>query len=54
MNLALQVWDANVGDTRRIEFDLCEQTRVRFDQEGVKRPSPYQAVVLKKEEQRRT
>jgi small conductance mechanosensitive channel len=48
--LTLRVWCANIGDAKQVEFDLYEQAKGRFDQEGIERPSLYQTVVLKKEE----
>lgn len=50
VTLSLRAWCANVGDAKQVEFDLYEQARARFDQEGIARPSSYQTVVLKKEE----
>lgn len=49
VTLTLRVWCANIGDAKQVEFDLYEQAKGRFDQEGIERPSPYQTVVLKKE-----
>jgi small conductance mechanosensitive channel len=48
--LTMRVWCANIGDAKQVEFDLYEQAKGRFDQEGIERPSLYQTVVLKKEE----
>lgn len=49
VTLTLRVWCANAGDAKQVEFDLYEQARECFDQEGIERPSTYQTVVLKKE-----
>jgi small conductance mechanosensitive channel len=50
VTLSLRAWCANVGDAKQVEFDLYEQARARFDEEGIARPSSYQTVVLKNEE----
>ncbi len=50
VTLTLRVWCANIGDARQVEFDLYEQAKECFDQEGIERPLPYQTVVLKREE----
>jgi len=49
VTLSLRVWCSNVGDAKQVEFDLYEQAKGRFEEEGIERPSPYQTVVLKKE-----
>lgn len=50
VTLALRVWCANIGDAKQVEFDLYEQAKERLEQEGIEGPSPYQTVVLRKEE----
>jgi len=48
VTLTLRAWSANVGDAKQVEFDLYEQAKQRFDQEGIEGPSSDQTVVLKK------
>jgi len=49
VTLSLRVWCANADDAKQVEFDLYEQAKKRFDQEGIEIPYPYTNVVLKKE-----
>jgi small-conductance mechanosensitive channel len=50
VTLTLRVWCANIGDAKQVEFDLYERAKERLEQEGIEGPSPYQTVVLRKEE----
>lgn len=49
VTLSLRVWCANAEDAKQVEFDLYEQAKKRFDQEGIEIPYRYTNVVLKKE-----
>lgn len=46
--LALQVWCANAGTAQGVEYDLYEQAKKRFDEEGIEIPFPSTTVVLKR------
>ena len=47
VNLSLRAWCANATEATQVEFDLYEQAKKRFDQEGIEIPFPYTNVVLK-------
>jgi len=49
VTLSLRVWCANAEDAKCVQFDLYEQAKKRFDQEGIEIPYPYTNIVLKKE-----
>jgi small conductance mechanosensitive channel len=49
VNLSLRAWCANAGAAKQVEFDLYEQAKKRFEQEGIEIPFPYTNVVLKQE-----
>lgn len=46
--LTLRAWCADTGTAKGVEFDLYEQAKKRFDQEGIEIPFPSMNVVLKK------
>ncbi len=49
VNLSLRAWCESPMDAKRVEFDLYEAAKKRFDQEGIEIPFPYTNVVLKRE-----
>jgi small conductance mechanosensitive channel len=51
VNLSLRAWCANAVEAIQVEFDLYEQAKKRFEQEGIEIPFPYTNIVLKKERQ---
>ena len=49
VNLSLRAWCESPMDAKRVEFDLYEAAKKRFDREGIEIPFPYTNVVLKRE-----
>jgi small conductance mechanosensitive channel len=54
VTLSLRAWCANAGAAKQVEFDLYEQAKKRFDQEGIEIPFPYTNVLLKQVKQSET
>jgi small conductance mechanosensitive channel len=50
LTLSLRAWCANHGDAKRVEFDLYEGAKKRFDEEGIEFTSPTTITVLKQED----
>jgi small-conductance mechanosensitive channel len=47
VTLTIQAWCADAGVAKQVEFDLLEQTKKRFQDEGIEVPFPCQNVLLK-------
>jgi small conductance mechanosensitive channel len=47
--LSLQAWCEDSVAALRVQYDIYEQAKNRFDKEGIEIPFPYTNVVLKKE-----
>ncbi len=47
VQLALRVWCAHPGVSKKIECELYEQLKKRFDREGIEIPFPYRNVIIK-------
>jgi small conductance mechanosensitive channel len=47
VNLSLRAWCESPLDAKRVEFDVYETAKKRFDQAGIEIPFPYTNVVLK-------
>ena len=50
VTLSVRAWCANAVDAKQVEYDLYEQAKRRFDQQGIEIPNLYTTVVLKKQE----
>jgi len=48
--LSLRAWCADAEAAKRVEFDLYEQVKSRFDAAGIEIPLPYMNVILKDSE----
>ncbi|MBI1822422.1 MAG: mechanosensitive ion channel family protein [Nitrospirae bacterium] len=48
ITVSLRIWCGNGLDAKKIEFDLYEQAKTLFDQEGIEIPFPSQNVILKR------
>lgn len=49
VGLSLRAWCANIGDATQVKFDLYEQAKKRFDEEGIAISFAATNVVLKRE-----
>jgi small conductance mechanosensitive channel len=47
--LSLRAWCEDSVAALRVQYDIYEQAKMRFDEEGIEIPFPYTNVVLKKE-----
>lgn len=47
VTLTVQAWCAEAGVARQVEFDLLEQAKNRFQDEGIEIPYPYRNLVFK-------
>jgi small-conductance mechanosensitive channel len=47
VTLSLRAWCGSAADASQVQFDLYEQARKRFDQDGIAIPSPSMQVTLK-------
>jgi small conductance mechanosensitive channel len=47
--LSLRAWCEDSVAALKVQYDIYEQAKNRFDQEGIEIPFPYTNVVLKKE-----
>jgi small-conductance mechanosensitive channel len=47
VTLTVQAWCVDAGFAKQVEFDLLEQAKMQFQDEGVEIPFPSQNVVLK-------
>ena len=48
--LSLRVWCEDSMTALKVQYDIYEQAKERFDREGIEIPFPYTNVVLKKED----
>ena len=47
VTLTVQAWCADAGVAKQVEFDLLEQAKKRFQDEGIEVPVPCQNVVFR-------
>ena len=47
VTLTLQVWCADAGIAKQVEFDLFEQAKKRFQEEDIEIPFPYCNLIFK-------
>ena len=47
VTLTVHAWCAEAGVARQVEFDLLEQAKNRFQDEGIEIPYPYRNLVFK-------
>lgn len=49
VTLTVQAWCADAGVGKQVEFDLLEQAKKRFQDEGIEIPLPYHNIMIENE-----